>query len=69
MLPCTYSSMPGQIALQAKEMAISRHETAEMHNKDGLALFASGKYDEAIRHYNEAGKSIRIMLKLTTTVV
>jgi tetratricopeptide (TPR) repeat protein len=44
------------VLMQARQAVGSDVEQAEMHNQDGLALFAAGKYEEAVRHYNEAIK-------------
>lgn len=40
--------------VQARQGTGGNFEEAEMHNQEGLAVFADGKYDEAISHYNEA---------------
>jgi len=41
---------------QSKQAAGGKTDQAEMHNQEGLQAFSAGKYDEAIRHYNQAIK-------------
>ena len=58
----SYTSVSSQSAsqdqlllAQSRERAGGKSDNAaEMHNKEGLAAFSAGKYEEAIRHYNEA---------------
>ncbi len=53
----TYTDVPnnGQYLL-VKATESGKVESADTENQQGLSMFSAGKYDQAIRHYNEAIK-------------